>query len=381
MPKPAERQPQTTSPTSPLALGLTAATLGAMVRPIQHAEIYLDHNATTPLVEPARRALLDALDRDFGNPSSIHHAGQRARRALDHARERVAALIGANTEEIVFTSGATEANLLAFRGIAAASPGDEIHVQRAVRTAVEHPSVCKAADQLAGDGWTIDVAPVDGCGRLDLEALEPLLDPPGCRLLSAMAVNNELGVVFPSARLSAMARPRGLTHHCDATQAVGRISVDVNDWDVDLLSLSGHKFGAPPGVGALFVRQGTPLSAVIAGHQEAGLRGGSENLPGIIAMAAAADHAGDRIAAAGQIRSLRDRLWTGIEDAVTGVVRNGSVAAEDETGHTLNVSIADVAGDTLVIALDLEGVAASHGAACASGSIDSVETHDAEGRL
>ena len=336
--------------------------------------IYLDHSASAPLVAAARQAISALLSAGVANPSSIHLPGQLARRVVDDAREAVAALVGARPDEVVFTSGATEANFLAWRGVLAALPAaagqaGRASKGRAATCRAEHPSTLAAAKLAASHGWQIDWLEVDGQGQLDLAEVAAALSRPTSRLLSLMAVNNETGLRHPTQELAVLARRHGLVHHCDATQAVGRQVVDVAAWGVDLLSLSGHKLGAPAGVGALIVRRGTTFKPPLEGHQEQGVRPGSENLLGIAALAAAAAAAPERIARSDAIRALRDRAWSGIEASIDGVQRHGAVPAADESGHILNIGFDGVPGDLLAMALDLEEIAVSTGSACSSGTL------------
>lgn len=344
--------------------------------------VYFDHNASAPLIPAVRSAIAALLQAPAGNASSVHLPGQQARRAIDLAREQVASALGCPPADVVFTSGGSEANLLAWRG-AAGGPGPRTrpdganavptvpdHRARAITTTVEHPSVLAAARIWADGGGCVDWLGVDPQGRVDLEQAEALIARRPVTLLSCMAVNNELGVRNPTEKLSELARRAGALHHCDATQALGRVPVDVRAWGVDLLTISGHKIGAPAGVGALYVRQGAPFAPPASGHQERGLRGGTENLLGVVGLGVAAARIGERLAAAQRVRTLRDRLWLGVQALVPDVTRNGAVAAHEETGQTLNLSFAGVPGDRLLMALDLEDIAASAGAACASGSLE-----------
>jgi cysteine desulfurase len=324
--------------------------------------IDLDHNATTPLHPAVRATLAELLAAGVGNPSSVHGRGQAARAIVDRARAQVAQALDVHPAEIVFTSGATEANILAWRGIL--RPGDA-----AVTTEVEHPSVLAIARQLEIEGVRVQRVGVDPCGRLDLAGLERALEQPGVRLTSVMAVNNELGTRLPIEIVAGLARAHGSLVHADVTQAIGRIPMDLRGLGLDLASLSGHKLGAPSGVGMLWLRRGVPLRAVQGGHQEHGLRAGTENLLGIAGLGAAMAVLGERLAHAGHVRSLRDRLWEGLQ-AVAGVRRHGAVGPLEETGNTLTISIDGVAGPALLMALDLEDVYASSGAACSSGSLE-----------
>jgi cysteine desulfurase len=327
--------------------------------------IYLDHNATTPLREEVAEAMARALRDLFGNPSSAHAEGARARAAVEAAREQVAALVGARPAEVVFTSGATEANHLALHGVARA-PG--ARGRALVASAVEHPSVEEPLAALAEEGFPVTRVPVDGDGRLDLAVLDAALAAPAA-LCACIWAQNETGVLSPVASVAERCRGRGVPLHVDATQVLGRLPVRLDRAPVDLLSASAHKFGGPKGVGFLVVRGDRPLAPwQRGGGQERGRRGGTVNAPGVVGLGvAAALAAADLAARAERTAALRDRLWDGIAAKVPRVRRNG--APEALLPNTLNVEIEGVAADVLVEALDGEGVAASAGAACASGAV------------
>lgn len=335
------------------------------------ALIYLDHAAAAPLCPPARQALIDGAERLWGNPSSVHGQGQRARAALDRARRQVAAALGARPGEIVLTSGATEANALAWRGVL--TPAAGATPQRALWSAVEHPSVAAAAEALTALGVQVERIAVDGDGRVDLARLQAQLAAGPVALASLQWVNQELGCVQPVAEAAALLRAAGALLHCDATQGWGRLPLDVAAWGVDLVSVSGGKIGAPSGTGALWIRPGVRLRPVQAGHQEQGLRGGTENLLGLVALGAAAEALPQRLAAAARVRQLRDQLWQALaegtaERGLGPLVRNADLPAALESGHILSVCWLGLAAPKLVMALDLAGVAASAGSACASGT-------------
>lgn len=324
--------------------------------------IYLDHNATTPVLEDVAEAMARALRDLPGNPSSAHAEGARARAAVERAREQVAALLGARPSEVIFTSGATEANHAAIHGLAR-DPG----VGALVATAVEHPSVAAPLAALEADGALVTRIPVDADGRLVEDALDAALAAPA-RLCACIWAQNETGVVSPVSSVADRCRTRGVALLVDATQALGRLPVRVDRVPLDLLSGSAHKMGGPKGAGFLVVRGGRELAPWLrGGGQERGLRGGTPNVPGIVGLGVAA-----ALAAAGleeraaRLAALRDRLWEGIAAEVPRVRRNG--AREALLPNTLNVEIEGAAGDVLVEALDGEGVAASAGAACASGA-------------
>lgn len=326
--------------------------------------IYLDHNATTPLRDEVVDAMARALRDDFGNPSSAHAEGARAKQALEGARERVAALVHAHAGEIVFTSGATEANHVAIHGVAGAA-GDR---RALVTSAVEHPSVEEPVESLRSAGWDVARIRVDRAGDFDFDELETALGS-GPALVSMIWAQNETGVVSPIARVADLCRSHGVPLHVDATQAVGKLPIDLDRVPVDLLSASAHKCNGPKGVGFLVVRGDRNLTPWLrGGGQERGRRGGTPNVPGIVGLGIAAElAAADLEERAGRWTMLRDRLWRGIEAKTPSVRRNGDPTAV--LPNTLNVEFTGAAGEVLVEALDGEGVAVSAGAACASGAV------------
>ena len=311
------------------------------------AGIYLDANATTPLSRAVMAEMMPALSEHFGNPSSVHKTGQDARALIDTARERCARALGCLPREIIFTSGGTESDALALRGLKPA---------RVVTTAVEHPAVFGALQ-----GIEAVKVPVDASGLPDLEALERAL--PGASLCSAMAANNETGVVLPTARIAALCRQHGVPLHVDAVQAAGKLPLDF-PWD--LLSLSAHKIEGPKGAGLLAVRSGLKLDALLGGHQERGRRAGTENVAGIVGLAAALERAAPA-SSAERLAALRDKLEAAAR-AIPGARVNG--AGAPRVGNTLNVSFEGCDGETLLVALDLEGICVSTGSACSSGSLE-----------
>lgn len=324
--------------------------------------IYADHAATTPVRPEAVDAMLPHQGGGF-NPSSLHAEGRRARAALDAARTSVAALLGAAPREIVFTGGGSEADNLAILGVARAHarPG------HAVTSAVEHHAVLHAFDELRDRGWEITVLDAGAAGRVDPAVLAAALRPQTV-LVSLMLANNELGTLNPIAELARVARRSGALFHTDAVAAPGRLPLDVSALGVDLLSLSAHKFYGPKGVGALYVRAGTPLSAlIVGGGQEAGLRAGTENVAGIAGFARAFElSAAELRGETERLRTLRDRFEAGVTGALAGVRVNAG-----EAERLPNVSSLAFLGTTApeaVIRLDLEGVAVSAGSACAAGS-------------
>lgn len=327
--------------------------------------IYLDHNATTPLCQEAQQAMLPWLGQPC-NASSVHHEGQRARGAVESARRDLAGLLGALPTEIIFTSGATEANNMALATLAARSQGTVLI------SAVEHPSVLAAAARLEAQGRPVLRLPVDAQGRLP--SVPELLDlgrRHGAGALSLMLANNETGHLYPVAELAAAARQEGWLVHSDATQAVGRLPVQVEALGVDLLSLSGHKLYGPVGSGALWLRAEVELCPlVVGGHQERGRRGGTENVMAIAGLGAAARAAAqDMEAEAARQAALREALWRGIASLEPEAVRQTPPGPE-ALPNTLNVRFGQVDGETLLINLDLEGISVSAGSACTAGSLE-----------
>lgn len=329
--------------------------------------IYLDHNATTPVAPPVADAMARALRTVFGNPSSVHAYGQEAKTALDEARSAVARLIGAEPAEIVFTSGGSESDNLAVRGVAEAAGPGRRHL---VASTIEHEAVLRTLKALGGAGWSATLVGVDERGVVTPERLaEALTDETA--LVSVMHANNEIGAIQPVAELAALAHERGALAHTDAVQSVGKIPVDVRSLGVDLLSLSGHKFNGPKGAGALWIRRGARLRAqMTGGRQERNRRAGTENLPAIVGLGAAARRLLDEREAAetADVTALRDRLEAGILAAVPGAAVNGDSAPR--VGNTSNVSFPGVEAESLLIALDLEGIAVSTGSACSSGTLE-----------
>lgn len=329
--------------------------------------IYLDHNANGPLRPEAREAMLAWLDR-AGNPSSAHREGAQARSAVESARADVAALIGASPAEIVFTSGATEANNLALRGV----PG------ALVTTAIEHASVLDTARALAADGRPLAVVGVDRDGRMSPGEVLAGIDG-GTRLVSVGLANGEVGTVAPIAEIAAGLTGRDVLVHSDAAQAAGRLPIDVGALGLHLLSLSAHKLGGPAGVGALYVRRGIRLAPqMTGGPQERERRAGTENVAGIVGFGAAARVARARLdVAAKAMAACIDRLWRGI--GTLGGVRNGP-ADGPRLPNTLNVAFPGCTGESLLVLLDLAGVAVSLGSACAAGAAEPSHVLTAMGR-
>jgi len=324
-----------------------------------NSPVYLDYNATTPVDPLVAKVIEPYLYQHFGNPSSSHIYGRNAHAAVERAREQVAMLIGAKVDEIVFTGCATEANNLAIRGAARALRKKGRHL---VTSAVEHPAVEQPFQRLSDDGWEVSVIPVDQYGRVDPARLSDTLRDDTV-LVSIMHANNEVGTIEPIEEIAALTRPRGILLHTDAAQSAGKIPVAVDDLGVDLLTLAGHKFYAPKGVGVLYVRQGTPLQPVLvgAGH-EAGRRPGTENVPAIAGLGEAARIAAERGPAhCEQLRRLRDQLHTRLAEAIPGLLLNGH--PEQRLPNTLNLSFPGADGRDLLAHVANE-VAASVGSAC-----------------
>jgi cysteine desulfurase len=326
--------------------------------------IYLDHNATTPLDPRVFEAMAPALRANFGNPSSAHWFGQQARAALDDAREQVAGLLGAAPAEIVFTGSGTEADNMALRGAAASAQSPR---RKIVVTAIEHHAVLHAARALAEEGWSVEIVRVLPGGVVDMDDLRAKVDEETA-LLSLMLANNETGVIQPVAEATSFAHDRGALVHCDAVQAAGKIAVDVGGLGVDLLSLSAHKLYGPKGVGALYVKRGTTLGAFVrGGSQERNRRAGTENVPGIVGLGKAAALASEELAADGErLARQRDRL----EQALLAIPGARLNSRGPRVPNTSNLTFCEVDAESLLLALDLEGIAVSAGAACSAGGIE-----------
>jgi cysteine desulfurase len=329
--------------------------------------IYLDHNATTPVAPEVVDRMAVVLREEYGNASSVHHFGQRAKAAIDDARSAVAALLGADASEIVFTSGGTESDNFAIRGVAEAL--EAVKRQHLVTTSIEHEAVLNTFKALARRGWTTASVKVDQSGIVSADAvMEALTDQTA--LVTVMHANNEIGTVQPVAEIARLAKARGVIVHTDAVQSAGKIPVDVKALGVDLLSISAHKIYGPKGVGALWIRRGLRLVPLMTGGKhERSRRAGTENVAGIVGFGVAAELARAKMAAeATRLAALRDRLEDGILAAVSGTAINGSRAPR--VPNTTNISFDRVEAESLLIALDLEGIAVSTGSACSSGTLE-----------
>jgi cysteine desulfurase len=329
--------------------------------------IYFDHNATTPVDPAVVQTVATTLAEAFGNASSVHHFGQRAKGVLDDARSAVAALVGGEPSEIVFTSGGTESDNFALRGVAEAlEPTGRRHL---IASSIEHEAVLMTFKALARRGWRTTLLPVGTSGILDPADLAAALAD-DTALVSVMHANNEIGTVQPIEELARIAHARGAVFHTDAVQSAGKIPVDVRRLGVDLLSLSAHKFNGPKGAGALWIKRGARVTAILTGGKhERNRRAGTENVPGIAGLGHAARLAVGKLGAEGvRLSALRNRLEEEILKSVPGTAVNG--AREPRVPNTTNISFEAVEAESLLIALDLEGVAVSTGSACSSGTLE-----------
>ncbi len=328
--------------------------------------VYLDYNATAPCRPEAVAALSETASRMWGNPSSAHSEGRLAKAVLEDAREALASALGARSKEVFFTSGGTEANNLVIHGVVGMAAVDKPHI---VTSAIEHPAVLNVCRGLEAQGVDVSFVGCDRKGCVDAQAVASAINERTV-LISLMHANNEVGTIQPVRAVTEMAHARDILVHTDAVQSFGKIPVMADALGVDFLSVSGHKIGAPKGVGALYVRESAKerLSAVfLGGPQEGYRRPGTENVPGIAAFSAAVKSAMDAVEAESvRLRILRDRLLSGLRAAIPSVALNGDL--ENGLPNTLNVSFPEVAGEDLMMALDLDGVAVSTGSACAVGA-------------
>lgn len=329
-------------------------------------KVYLDHAATTPVDPRVLEAMLPYFTDSFGNPSSIHSVGLEARTAVAEARIKVASLIGAGTEEIIFTSGGTEADNLAIKGVAQANAHKGKHI---VTTRIEHHAVEESCRYLERQGFRVTVVGVDLDGLVDPEDIERAITPDTI-LISVMHANNEVGTIQPVAEIGRIARARGVYFHTDAVQTVGHIPVNVNDLRVDLLAISAHKLYGPKGVGVLYIRKGTRIDPFMhGGGQERGLRASTENVPGIVGLGRAAEIAqAEMDAESKHATHLRDKLISGLLERIPQVRLNGHPT--QRLPNNVNISVASVEGESLAVSLDLEGIAASTGSACSSEAME-----------
>ena len=330
--------------------------------------VYADHAATTAVTDTALAAMLPHFTRDYGNPSSLYRFAQEGKTHLEEARAQVAACLNAKPEEVYFTSGGTEADNWALRGVAELMALKGKKTGHIITTAIEHHAILHTAQWLEKQGYEVTYLPVDGDGLVDPANLEQAIRPDTI-LISVMAANNEIGTIQPIAEIGAIARAHKVLFHTDAVQAVGHIPVDVEAWNVDLLSLSGHKFGGPKGIGALYMKKPLRLPALIqGGGQEKGRRSGTENVPGAVGMAAALKEAVDHLAQeSARLSALRDKLIAGL--SVLPYTRLTGHPVKRLPG-TASFVFEGVEGEALLLHLDAKGICASSGSACSSASLD-----------
>lgn len=331
--------------------------------------IYLDHAATTPVDPRVREAMLPFLEGMFGNPSSLHSWGREARKALETARQTVASCLGAQPQEIFFTSGATEADNLAILGVAEAMKERGRHI---LTTAIEHPAVANPCEYLQSRGWEVTCLPVDAEGLVSPQAVAAVLRPDTV-LVSIIHGHNEIGAIQPIEAIGEVLRQRGVLFHTDAVQTVGKLPFDLSRLPVDYLSLSAHKIYGPKGVGALYVREGVPRPAPLirGGGQEGDVRSGTENLPGIAGLARALEIATEQLSSEPvRLRALQEKLIVGISQAIPAAELNGPRDVSRRVPGNVHFSFPPAEGESLVLHLDLKGIAVSSGSACHSAVIE-----------
>ena len=328
-------------------------------------KVYLDHGATTPLRNEVLEEMMPFLTNYFGNPSSVHEFGRETRVSVERARQQVAEAIGASSKEIIFTSGGTEADNIAIRGIAQALSSKGKHI---ITSAIEHHAVLDTCQALEKEGYSVTYLPVDSYGLVDLEKLKSSITGETI-LVTIMFANNEIGTLQDVARMGKLCREKGVYFHTDAVQAIGQVEVDVKKQNIDLLSMAAHKFYGPKGIGALYKRQGVKISPIMfGGGQEKKIRPGTENVPNIVGMGKAVELAvGEMKEKTNKMRELRDYLIEGLL-SMEGVRLNGH--PQKRLPGNVNVSIKNTEGEALLLSLDMEGVAASSGSACTSGSLE-----------
>jgi len=330
--------------------------------------IYLDNNATTPVDTEVLDAMLPFYREAFGNPSSVHWAGREVSGAIEKAREQVAALINAAPAEIVFIGCGSEGDNHAIKGTCEALADKGNHI---ITTSVEHPAVLETCKAMEKKGFDVTYLPVDKDGAIDLAELEKAITDKTI-LISVMWANNETGNIYPIEQIGAIARKYNIRFHTDAVQAAGKLPIDVQKVGVDLLVISGHKIGAPKGVGALYIRRGTRLTPLIhGGHQERGRRAGTHNVAGVVGLGKACEQAANNMDERyAHMRRLRDKLEQGIFETIPEIKLNGHPDRDQRLPNTLNVSFAYIEGESLLLNLDMYGIAASSGSACTSGSLE-----------
>jgi cysteine desulfurase len=329
-------------------------------------KIYFDHNATTPIAEEVFEAMVPLLTDEWGNPSSIHWAGREPKKAVDEARENVAGLFNCTPPEVIFTGSGSEGNNFAIKGSVFSKKAKGNHI---ITTKVEHPSVVNTCKYLEREGFEVTWLDVDSSGLIDLDRLKNSITPKTV-LITVMYANNETGVISPVKEIGEIAREHKVTFHTDAVQAAGKVPFDVKELNCDLLTISGHKLYAPKGVGALYVRRGVRVVPLIhGGHHERNRRGGTENVAAIAGLGKASELAArDMEEDAARLKKLRDRLEKGLMERIPHTTRNGHL--EKRLPNTANLSFEFVEGESLLLNLDMLGIAASSGSACTSGSLE-----------
>lgn len=328
--------------------------------------IYLDHNATTPLHPEVADEVCRCLREDFGNPQTLYSYGKEARKLVHNARETAAALIGAKREEIIFTSGGTESDNMAVRGVAYGNVSKGRHV---ITSAIEHHAVLESCKGLEKEGFEVTYIPVDEYGVVRLDELSKAIRPDTV-LISIMHANNEVGTIQPVSDIGGIAKGKGIPFHTDAVQTFGKLRINVDEMNIDLLSVSAHKLHGPKGIGALYVRKGVRMKNILfGGHQERKLRPGTHNVPGIVGLSKAVEIASRDMEEEGRkLLRLRDRLWDGIRSRIPHVRMNGYPS--NMLNNTLNVSFEFVEGESLILSLDDQGICVASGSACTSDSLE-----------
>lgn len=329
-------------------------------------KVYMDHAATTPLSKEVLEEMYPYFSNIFGNPSSIHGFGREARKAIDLARDRVAKALNAKAEEIYFTGGGSESDNWAIKGVALANRNKGNHI---ITSSIEHHAVLHTCEFLEKQGFDVTYLPVDEYGMVDPEDVRKAINS-NTILISIMFANNEIGTIQPIKEIGAIAREKGVYFHTDAVQAVGHVPIDVQDMNIDLLSLSGHKLYGPKGVGALFIRKGVKIAPLMhGGAQERNRRAGTENVPGIVGLGKAVELANENMEASNErLVRLRDRLIQGIFSKIDHIRLNGHPTKR--LPGNVNISFEYIEGESLLLSLDMKGIAASSGSACTSGSLD-----------
>lgn len=328
--------------------------------------VYLDHSATTPVKREVLEAMIPFFTDKFGNPSSIYSLGRDNRKAIDDARDKVAKAIGAQSKEIFFTSGGSEADNWALKGIAYANKAKGNHI---ITTSIEHHAIHNACKYLENDGFEVTYLPVEPNGIVSVKTLKEAIRPTTI-LISVMFANNEIGTIQPIEEIGRIAKEKGIYFHTDAVQAIGNVAINVDDMNIDLLSLSAHKFYGPKGVGALYIRKSVKLASFIqGGGQEKGRRAGTENVPGIIGLGKAIELAAENLSEHNiKVKALRDKLIKGVTEKIPFIRINGDI--EKRLPGNANFSFEFIEGESLLLMLDMKGIAASSGSACTSGSLD-----------